>query len=711
MKMPNLASSALLVLLATSTSLLRCRAQTVVLSGTNYAENFDALAAGLPSGWTVWDDATSSTLGTEKLFDPTATAWRLVTAGTFANFASTGNDNAGVPFTQDEDATTQGNATNRAPGLRLLSSLDPGAAFVVRIQDTIGFTNFRVSVDLMMMTTNARTGLWMVDYALGATPGSFTTLGTFGDLTLSGTNALNSAAFGKTNRALALPASVSDQGGNLWIRVALLAGTGPTGARDTYGIDNFSLSYALVPPSTNQPAITAHPQSRTNSAGTTATFTVEATGASPLRYQWWKGETMLVNSGNISGVTSPTLSLTPVVAGDAAGYSVVVTNDFGSATSTVATLTVTDPAIIASPASRTNVASDNVLLSATAAGTAPLHFQWRLNGADIPGASAEFAEVMTNYNFAITNVQASNQGAYTVVVSNSLGAVTSVVANVTLLATPPVHLAKWTFNSNPTDDDPTSGVTTPSLGSGLAAILPNNTQAFLGGSDSDPGSFGLDNSGWSIKGYPLQGTLNKQAGVQFTVSTTGHQDIFVTWEQLHNTRSSRYVRLQYSTNGTDFIDHAVIDASQSVGQFTLVPVNLAAVPGVSDNASFAFRLAAEFESTAIGGGNENYVAVDPLQTYGATAGAIRYDSVNVFGNLVGIAAPITITEISVAGGNARIDFTAGAGDSASSFTLRSSATVDGVYGDVSANITPLGLGLFRAERALSGQQQFYRIRR
>jgi len=63
------------------------------------------------------------------------------------------------------------------------------------------------------------------------------------------------------------------------------------------------------------------------------------------------------------------------------------------------------------------------------------------------------------------------------------------------------------------------------------------------------------------------------------------------------------------------------------------------------------------------------------------------------------------------GGNVQINFTAGTGDVPANFTLQSADTVNGTYGDVASTISQLSPGVFRAERALSGSQQFYRIRR
>lgn len=86
------------------------------------------------------------------------------------------------------------------------------------------------------------------------------------------------------------------------------------------------------------PAITAQPQSRTNVAGTDASFTVTATGTEPLAYQW----TLALEL--IAGATASSYTATNVqVMGEPASYQVVITNASGSVTSEVAYLTVTEP--------------------------------------------------------------------------------------------------------------------------------------------------------------------------------------------------------------------------------------------------------------------------------------------------------------------------------------------------------------------------------
>ena len=82
------------------------------------------------------------------------------------------------------------------------------------------------------------------------------------------------------------------------------------------------------------PAITLQPQSQTLNAGETATFTVTATGTSPLSYQW------LFNGVAIGAATTYSYIISNVQVAEAGGYSVVISNTTGSVTSAVAVLTI-----------------------------------------------------------------------------------------------------------------------------------------------------------------------------------------------------------------------------------------------------------------------------------------------------------------------------------------------------------------------------------
>jgi hypothetical protein len=90
------------------------------------------------------------------------------------------------------------------------------------------------------------------------------------------------------------------------------------------------LPVGLIPPE-----ITASPASQSVLTRSRVTFSFAALGSSPLTVRWRKNNTVL------PGETNNTLVLRNVTLGDAGGYDVIVSNPIGSATSLVATLTVT----------------------------------------------------------------------------------------------------------------------------------------------------------------------------------------------------------------------------------------------------------------------------------------------------------------------------------------------------------------------------------
>ena len=88
------------------------------------------------------------------------------------------------------------------------------------------------------------------------------------------------------------------------------------------------------------PVITSQPAHITASTGSTATFTVGATGGG-LNYRW------LFNGTNMSGATNAALSVANVSATNIGFYTVTITNLAGSVTSAPAGLFIMDPQILA----------------------------------------------------------------------------------------------------------------------------------------------------------------------------------------------------------------------------------------------------------------------------------------------------------------------------------------------------------------------------
>jgi hypothetical protein len=83
-----------------------------------------------------------------------------------------------------------------------------------------------------------------------------------------------------------------------------------------------------------KPVITQSPLDQTAGFGASAEFTVSAVGGPPLSYQW------LFYGRPIWGASSSALHLTYVQPSQAGTYAVIVTNAFGTVTSSLATLTV-----------------------------------------------------------------------------------------------------------------------------------------------------------------------------------------------------------------------------------------------------------------------------------------------------------------------------------------------------------------------------------
>lgn len=129
-----------------------------------------------------------------------------------------------------------------------------------------------------------------------------------------------------------------------------------------------------------------------------------------------------------SRVYTPLSAVAPVQSGDSGASSMqhmAVIKDF---LIPVGGTVTNPPSIVTHPQSQTNALGATVEFSVVAAGTAPLAYQWRFNNTNLAGATA------TNYTLA--NIQATNTGNYTVVITNSVGSITSSIATLTITTGP-----------------------------------------------------------------------------------------------------------------------------------------------------------------------------------------------------------------------------------------------------------------------------------
>jgi Glycosyl hydrolase family 53/Immunoglobulin I-set domain len=92
------------------------------------------------------------------------------------------------------------------------------------------------------------------------------------------------------------------------------------------------------------PFILTQPTNLTILTGNNASFSAAVIGATPIAYQWQQNGTNLADGTGISGANTTNLTLTDITNNSTANYTLVVTNIYGSVASSMATLTVVNPA-------------------------------------------------------------------------------------------------------------------------------------------------------------------------------------------------------------------------------------------------------------------------------------------------------------------------------------------------------------------------------
>jgi alpha-tubulin suppressor-like RCC1 family protein len=162
------------------------------------------------------------------------------------------------------------------------------------------------------------------------------------------------------------------------------------------------------------PVITGLPSGATVSYGTYVSLSPSVSGTSPMTLQWFK------NGVAIPGANSSSYYLNSATPADNGTYTLAATNEAGSTTSSGYQLTVNpgQPPVIYNLPSTVTVAQGNSFsLYPTIFGTAPMSYQWRRDGVAIIGAHSN--------SFSKSNAQPADSGAYSVVVTNAWGTVTS----------------------------------------------------------------------------------------------------------------------------------------------------------------------------------------------------------------------------------------------------------------------------------------------
>ena len=208
----------------------------------------------------------------------------------------------------------------------------------------------------------------------------------------------NGYLYGQTNSTLTISNANQDSLGNYFVVVSNTNGRGSV----TSSVVTLTLLYP--------PAIVQNPMGFTQSYGSSNTLSVVAGGTPPLSYQW------MLNGTNIVGANDSDYAITNLTLDTAGSYSVVVTNQYGCATSLSATAALL-PTLVSPFAGAVEIWGQAAVLDVGAVGSGSLSYQWYFNGQPISGAMSS--------SYTLNDIQFTNAGLYSVVVSSIYGSVTN----------------------------------------------------------------------------------------------------------------------------------------------------------------------------------------------------------------------------------------------------------------------------------------------
>ena len=181
-----------------------------------------------------------------------------------------------------------------------------------------------------------------------------------------------------------------------------------------------------------RPLITMNPSGYATTNGGSAPFSLTVQSAYALSYQW------LQNGTNLIGATNASLTLNSLdTTYSNFTYQCVVTNNYGTVTSTPAILIVTAAAVTPVITSGTNYISGYVnggtaFAAVSATGTEPFSYQWYYetnvlsDGLNPNGSGSGYSGSLTP-SLTVTNLQITDAGNYYLVVMNPAGYASNLV--------------------------------------------------------------------------------------------------------------------------------------------------------------------------------------------------------------------------------------------------------------------------------------------
>ena len=464
-----------------------------------------------------------------------------VTNGNPASLAVSAASDSALSYQWFFNATTALAAqTNSTLNLTATTATDSGSYTVV-VTDFIGSITSSPAILTVLSPPNILTPPQSLNVTNG-NPAAFSVNATNGPLTYQWYFNTNNLLVGQTNNFFNLAAAGTNDAGVYTVVVANNIGASTS-------------SPAVLTVATPKPVITVPPQSLNVTNGNLAAFSVTAVNGT-LAYQWY------FNTNNLlANQTNSSFTIASARTNDAGTYSVVVTNSSGSTTSSVASLTVSTnskPVIYVPPPNLIVTNGDTAAFPVVAVGLGPLRYQWYSNLVNTALGTALAGK--TNPTITLTSAGSNYNARYfTVIITNTLGGVTSSPALLTVVSAPLIV-------SNPSPATVNLGSTATfavtALGTSLRyqwysnsvntapgtllANQTNNNYFFTAGTNHDgryysvivTNSFGKATSSPAlltvsslptITLQPLPATLTNGSSLTFTSAAAGPGPLFYQW--------------------------------------------------------------------------------------------------------------------------------------------------------------------------------------
>jgi hypothetical protein len=333
--------------------------------------------------------------------------------------------------------------------------------------------------------------------------------------------------------------------------------------------------------SLTSPYIYLQPTNVTVFAGNTATFTVIATAAQPLFYQW------VFDGTNMPEETNATLLITNAQPSEGGTYRVIVSNSYDVLPSSNAVLIVDlIPDILSQPTNEAVRAYYPASLSVEAVGPLPLLYQWTFNGTNIDDA--------TNSALSFSAALPGNAGTYAVIVGTAPNTTNSSNAVLTVNLLPlPTILTQPASHIGVAEDYTTFNVVAQSQ-----APVPTYYQwSWNGGNLTDATNSGLVISNLTLGNAgtyavlvsnPFYSTNSQPAILTMIPAPTGTNRIVA------NLDPNELSRAILAGGSVTFVCDGIFDLSQPI-----VPLQNVVVDGSNHTVSFS------------GGGTSQMLAIPP----------------------------------------------------------------------------------------------------